>query len=243
MTHHSRQIAVLAVIAAGMLPAAVVSAQPAPLYPYARQQDQSYAVQVAPNTYVIQRPVQTRDYPYVRCVNCGRSSNIRAVAPAAKSFDRPHKPVDRALVEELRARNKHKVKEKAEAKAEAKVEAKVEAKIKIKEKIKGKSGQKETDVNTTKIVREAPVVVVHKRYVDDPPRVIERKIIVDEPASSKCRRGLLQNCDTGSHASGDEGKKRVIDADAQVTILGPDRMSIRLFRKGEGSNAKVPGDE
>lgn len=27
---------------------------------------------------------------------------------------------------------------------------------------------------------------------------------------------------------------RVIDADAQVTILGPDRMNIRLFRKGRG---------
>ena len=30
------------------------------------------------------------------------------------------------------------------------------------------------------------------------------------------------------------GQSRVIDADAQVTILGPDRMDIRLFRKGRG---------
>jgi hypothetical protein len=30
------------------------------------------------------------------------------------------------------------------------------------------------------------------------------------------------------------GEQRVIDADAQVTILGPDRMNIRLFRKGRG---------
>ena len=30
------------------------------------------------------------------------------------------------------------------------------------------------------------------------------------------------------------GQSRVIDADAQVTILGPDRMNIRLFRKGRG---------
>lgn len=30
------------------------------------------------------------------------------------------------------------------------------------------------------------------------------------------------------------GQSRVIDADAQVTILGPDRMNIRLIRKGRG---------
>lgn len=37
----------------------------------------------------------------------------------------------------------------------------------------------------------------------------------------------------GSDATG-RGQSRVIDADAQVTILGPDRMNIRLFRKGRG---------
>ena len=31
---------------------------------------------------------------------------------------------------------------------------------------------------------------------------------------------------------------RVIRAEAEVTILGPDRMSIRLFRKGTGRAAK-----
>jgi hypothetical protein len=218
MTRHSRQIAALAVIAAGIFPV-MAAAQPAPLYPYAVQQDQPYAVQVAPNTYVIQRPAQTRDYPYVRCVNCGHSANIRATASAAKRFDRPHKPVDRALVEELRERSKHKIKEKVTAK------------------------ENETDVNTTKIVRDAPVVVEHKRYVDDPPRVIERKIIVDDQARAKCKRGLIENCDADSRASGDSGKKRVIDADAEVTILGPDRMSIRLFRKGYGPNAKASDGE
>jgi hypothetical protein len=34
--------------------------------------------------------------------------------------------------------------------------------------------------------------------------------------------------------AGERGQPRVIDADAQVTILGPDRMNIRLFRKGRG---------
>jgi hypothetical protein len=31
-----------------------------------------------------------------------------------------------------------------------------------------------------------------------------------------------------------KGERRVIRAEAEVTILGPDRMSIRLFRKQNG---------
>jgi hypothetical protein len=217
MTRHSRPFALLAVLAAAILPVAAQAqsyGQPAPLYPYAVQQDQAYAVQVAPNTYVIKRPAETRNYPYVHCVNCSNRPS-RAAAPAPGRFDRPHKPVDHALVEELRKRSQKKIKDKEE---------------------------QETDVDSTKVVRDPPVVVEHKRYVDDPPRVIERKIIVDEPARSKCRRGIVENCDAGGRASGD-GKKRVIEADAEVTIIGPDRMSIRLFRKGHGPSAKTSGDE
>jgi len=36
---------------------------------------------------------------------------------------------------------------------------------------------------------------------------------------------------------GEHGEKHVIHADAEVTILGPDRMSIRLSRKGQGPKA------
>ncbi len=221
MTRQSRHFVLLAVIATGMLSVAAAQAQsygqPAPLYPYAVQQDQPYAVQVAPNTYVINRPAPTRDYPYVRCMNCSNRVSHTVAAPAPGRFDRPHKPVDHALVEELRKRSQNKMKEKEEK-------------------------EQETDVTTTKVVRDPPVVVEHKRYVDDPPRVIEHKIIVDEPARAKCTRGIVENCDTGSRASG-ETKKRVIEADAEVTILGPDRMSIRLFRKGQRPSAKTPNDE
>jgi len=220
MTRHSRPLTLLAVIAAGMLPMAAAQAQsfgqPAPFYPYAVQQDQPYAVQVAPNTYVINRPAPTRDYPYVQCVNCSNRASHAVAAPAPGRFDRPHKPVDHALIEELRKRSQKKIKDKEDK-------------------------EQESDVNTTKVVRDPPVVVEHKRYVDDPPRVIERKIIVDEPARAKCKRGIVENCDTGSRASG-ETKKRVIEADAEVTILGPDRMSIRLFRKGQGPSAKPSGE-
>jgi len=37
------------------------------------------------------------------------------------------------------------------------------------------------------------------------------------------------------------GARRVINADAQITILGPDRMTIRLFRKERG-RVLIPGD-
>jgi hypothetical protein len=43
----------------------------------------------------------------------------------------------------------------------------------------------------------------------------------------------------GAGAPRENGKQRVIRAEAEVTIIGPDRMNIRLFRKGRGSNVKA----
>ena len=115
MSNRSRNFAALAVVAAFMLPAAVAqaqyggtSAQPAPLYPYAVQGDQPYAVEVAPNTYVIQRPAATRAYPYVRCQNCGRGATNATPEQSAPRFDRAPKPADHALIEELRQRHQFK---------------------------------------------------------------------------------------------------------------------------------------
>ena len=64
----------------------------APLYPYAAPPQQPYAVEVAPGVYVIQRPAPLRAYPYVREQNAAKD---------ARQSDRPHKPADRALIEEL----------------------------------------------------------------------------------------------------------------------------------------------
>lgn len=161
----------LFVIAAGLLPAAGAQAQhygatrqPAPLYPYAVQNsygvqypssvaDQRNAVEVAPNTYMSQRPAAARAYPYV-----GRRHGHAASEPKAPALDRPHKKIDRALIEQLRKR----------------------------------APVKRTVINTKRIVHAAPVVA-----------------------------------------------QRVIKADAEITILGPDRMSIRLFRKGQGPKASA----
>ena len=221
MINHSRNVAALAVCAASLLPMTAAQAQyygaapPPPLYPYVVQNSQGvqtgqpYAVQVAPNTYVIQRPAGSRNYPYVRSRHAG-----------PHRFDRPHRPADRALIEELRKR--------AQAKQEAK------------ERQANRDRNNRAVVNTTKIVRDPPIVVETQRVVDDPPRVIERHHVVeDEPASARRQPRIIENGDAGKRRSHDDGKPRVIQADAEVTILGPDRMSIRLFRKGHGSKANA----
>jgi hypothetical protein len=218
MTSHSRNLAILAVIAAGLLSATAAQAQlygspyaqPAPLYPYVVQQGQPYAVQVAPDTYEIRRPAHTRAHPYARCRNCGRRANDRVSERAAPRFDRPHKPANRALIEELRQR----------------------------------SQTKGAVVNTTKIVHDAPVVVETKRYVDDPPRVIVRRHVVeDAPVRSRRQQAVTVDRDISNGMISGDGKQRVIQADAEITILGPDRMSIRLFRKRHGRNAKSLANE
>lgn len=210
MTNNPRNLAIFAVVAAFLLPATAAraqwygsaSAQPAPLYPYAVQPQQPYAVEVAPNTYVIQRPANTRAYPYVR----GRSAHNPASEQKPPRFDRPPKPADRALIEELRKRRPI----------------------------------KRTVINTTKIVRDPPVVIETQRIVDDPPRVIERHHAVeDAPPPARRKHSASEEREPNKRASSDNTKKRVIEADAEVTIIGPDRMSIRLFRKGQGPKANA----
>lgn len=207
MNNSLRNTAVLVAVAA-MLPAAAhaqyyggnYAQQPAPLYPY--------AVQVAPNMYEIRRPAATRAYPYVRGANSG-GRNSDNPEPRARRFDRPPRPADRALIEELRKRSR----------------------------------AKGTVVNTTKIVRDPPVVIETKRYVDDPPHVIERQHVVeDAPAKPRRKHGVVELRETEKRPGRDDNKKRVIQADAEITILGPDRMSIRLFRKGHGGKANASAE-
>jgi hypothetical protein len=234
MSNKSRHLAFALSVAAIVLPCTGARAQwyssvdskPAPLYPYAVQQP--YAVEVAPNTYVIHRSNAPGVHPYP-----GRREHMSLGAPATPASEPRRTHADRALIEELRKRSH------------------------IKTKI----------VNTTKIEREAPIIVEHKRYVDDPPRIIERRHIIEDAQG----RGLIRH----SREVGEEdvviqpapapeavpaphrkhaekpantprvnpNDKRVIQADAEITILGPDRMSIRLFRKGRGSNAKAEAVE
>jgi hypothetical protein len=232
MTPTPHKSIVLAVALLGLLPVTGAQAQWYSSYPqapggYGAPPPQSYAVEVSPNTYVIHRPDKTRATTHVRCVkDCEQ--------PAS---ERPRTHANRELIEELVKRH-------------------------------AKNGAKTTVVNTTKVVREKPVVIEHERLVDDPPRVIERRHITEDapgrglikhrhevgqedvviepggvPAeakrSAKARRAVREaKTNEPKEAAG----KRVIRAEAEVTILGPDRMSIRLFRKGQrgrDANAEV----
>lgn len=215
--------AAISIAVAALLPASSAQAQwyssvsqpPPPLYPYAVPSDRPYAVEVSPGMYVIQRPAASRPHPYVRT----RHADKPASAPRAPASDRPHVQVDRALVDELRKRSKI----------------------------------KHTSVNTTKIVRDPPVVIETKRYVDDPPRIIERyhvegekpvtrpgkRVAVVEPDIQRDTTKHKRTHKSAGKSRGEE--KRVIEADAEITILGADRMNIRLFRKG-GAKANAQAD-
>lgn len=99
---------------------------------------------------------------------------------------------------------------------------------------------KKTDgkvVNTTRIVRDKPIVIEHRRIVDDPPRVIER---IQYEDGTPVKRADVQRDEPREPRKGAE--RRVIRAEAEVTILGPDRMSIRLFRKQSGRSAKAEAE-
>lgn len=227
------RLALLAMAAAVSLPVTAAQAQfygnpaPPPLYPY-EQSSQPYAIQVAPNAYVIKRPAaEPRNDPYLRCQNCGGRGVIsvtapvpaapRHAAPKAGRFDRPHKPVDHALIEELRKRNQG----GEQANSDPALHKSAERGI----------------ANSSRIVRDPPVVRETHRYVDDPPRIIERRQIVDDETGA-----VEQEQPAPQPLRRDDTKRRVIAADAEVTILGPDRMSIRLFRKGQGPKANAKAD-
>jgi hypothetical protein len=199
-----RSFAALVVAGAVVAPAGAqaqyygVAPQGAPLYPYAVQPGQPYAVEVAPGTYVIRRPAQAVDY---------RAEETRR---------RARKPVrnDPALIDELR---RHTGK---------------------------KSASKVETIETKTVVRGKPIVIEHTRVVDDPPKVIVRKRYVDDTTASipRGKQKVVveeQAAPKGESAKRDAGTRRVIEADAEVTIIGSDRMSIRLFRKRGAAQAKA----
>ena len=90
-------------------------------------------------------------------------------------------------------------------------------------------GRKRIVINTKKSMREKPVVIEHRRVVDNPPRMIERRHYVEGVPLPPLKQRALPR---------PSANIRVIHAEAEITILGPDRMSIRLYRKrGEADRA------
>ena len=226
-----RATAVLTIVAAGLLPASGALAQWYSSYPqtpgYGVQQP--YAVEVSPNTYVIHRPGEARAHARAvdPCVDCDQ--------PDGEPRHTTH--ADPALVDEL-------------VKRHAKHNGSISTEV----------------VNTKKIVRNKPAVIEHEHVVDDPPRVIERRHITEDapgrgllhprrevgeedvviqPGGSQSERPAkgrhaVREAVIEKPAKTKEGStRRVIRAEAEVTILGPDRMSIRLFRKGHSDDANA----
>jgi hypothetical protein len=109
--------------------------------------------------------------------------------------------------------------------------------------------EKEPVINKKIVVRDKPVVIKHHRVVDDPPIVVQREIVVEENHIKSDRsRGLIgghsEKAQVPDPAAPVVVGQRVIRAEAEVTILGPDRMSIRLFRKrGEPAPAPEPAGD
>jgi hypothetical protein len=112
------------------------------------------------------------------------------------------------------------------------------------EELRQRIDRKNPVISKRIVVRERPVVIEHRRVVDDPPVVITREI--DETRTQlvpQTQRRVSRN-PLRSHAEktpvGTPSSPRVIRAEAEVTILGPDRMSIRLFRsRGEAAPPPV----
>ena len=101
MTSTPRKSTVLAAVLLGLLPVTGAQAQWYSSFPqapggYGAPPQQPYAVEVAPNTYVIHRPDKTRATTHVRCVkDCDQPVS-----------DRPRTRANRELIEELARRHK-----------------------------------------------------------------------------------------------------------------------------------------
>ena len=223
MSRTARRLVLLALCAAGLAPVTAAEAQwsgtsrqPPPLYPYELQPGQSYAVEVAPGTYVIHHPTSERAYP-------GASRRAKHVARRHDATPKPRRThANRALIEELRRRDAQRAAKLAARKAK---------------KHKDAGRRPDQVINTKRIVHEKPLVIETRRVVQDPPKVIERRRYVDDLPPRRRHTGSIAPTRDGTD------DPRVIHADAEITILGPDRMSIRLVRKdGQrlDANARAP---
>jgi hypothetical protein len=207
----AKRIHVAALAVAGLLITSAAHAQYVTSYTQAQP---LYPYVVQQPQYYAQPQYAPQPYPYVPSgPNMRRVPNnygaVRASAPARKASK-----TDPALVEELRSKAR-----KSRADRDNVVADKRDVKIDKKVVVRGK-----------------PIVRKHVRVVDNPPIVVQREIDGDSgQVLSEQRVPTVQpQAPTQAPITG-----RVIHAEAEVTILGPDRMSIRLYRKGDGRDAQA----
>ena len=217
MTRHTIELAVLAVLAAGLVPAATAQAQSYDAA-YAMQPKQPQMKHMTPKPHMGPPPSHMHNYPpqahmrhnlFMR--RTGMSMHMRP------RYDRKHGRIDRRFVEEFRGHHRRHG-------------------IYVNNT---EIGNTDYVRGNTEYVREQPVVIEHERYVDEPPRIVEQQVVSEEaPVRARCNRGLFVRCNGEYRAvgqyGGEYGGQRVINADAQITVIGPDRMTIELHRKGYG---------
>jgi hypothetical protein len=170
-----------------------------------------YPYVVQQQQYVYPQPQYAQPYPYVQTPNV-RSVRRDRYAPRASEPSRKIRRADPMLVDELRKRHHHKKKDA----------------VVVEKK------DKDVEIDKKRVVREKPVVRKHIRVVDDPPIVVQREISEQGQVLSEQRIPTAQAQVPAPIAGG-----RVIHAEAEVTILGPDRMNIRLYRKNDGRDAQA----
>ena len=175
----------------------------------------SYAQPAPLYPYVVQPQYYPQPYPYVQ------SPHVRSVprehsAPRASAPQRKVSKTDPVLVEELRSKGRKKKSEKDTIVVD----------------------KKEIEIDKKVVVREKPVVRRHIRVVDNPPIVVRREIDENGQVLSEQRVPPVQ-AQVPNQAPALMGGGRVIHAEAEVTILGPDRMNIRLYRKNDGRDAQA----
>jgi hypothetical protein len=89
-------------------------------------------------------------------------------------------------------------------------------------------------ITKTIVVREKPIVRKTYRVVEHPPIVVQREVGEDRAGEGGGHAHVApQGAPQGAPLAG----ARTIRAEAEITILGPDRMSIRLYRRQDGSDA------
>jgi hypothetical protein len=239
MKRVARSFAIIAVATAGLVPAGAhaqwYSSYPrqASAYPYDGQQP--YAVEVAPGTYVIHRPTTERRQPE------------RAAPEKARTQIRN----DPALIEELR--------ERSHARRTV-----VHSKKIVREKPVVVVHKRVVDDPPRVIVREHVVddLPRGRGLFQPPPRQVVQDlppVVEQAPPESLPPSWHQETRHAGKHkfrhaeprkaarhierreaiVRGEPDDKRTIRAEAEVTILGPDRMMIRLFRKGSAAKAEA----
>lgn len=162
-------------------------------------------------------------YPYAPPQRSTMRTEKPRVETRASANAKPTSKVDPALIAELRRKRKPGTTSSSKPKRGDDVTASIE---------KNPDSKKFTK---TTIVREKPVVRTNYRVVEHPPIVVQREISEDQLAEGSGHppappQGVPHGAPLGA---------RTIRAEAEITILGPDRMSIRLFRRQDGSDANA----